>query len=202
MNRVPFVALASGTGTLLQALMDAGFEADYPAQIVALVTDRTGSGAATRARAAGVPVHEIVPADYPDRQAWDRALADAALSHDPEWVVSVGFTRILGPAFLAAFPQRILNTHPSLLPAFPGATPVADAVAYGVKYTGCTVHVVDEGIDTGPVVAQRPIAVGDEDTPESLHDRIKGVERRLVVEVLDQVATHGLAIDGRKAIIP
>lgn len=202
MDRVPFVALASGTGTLFQALLDAVFEADYPAQIVALVSDRTGSGAARRARAQGIPVHEIAPADFTDRPAWDEALTAAVRGHEPEWVVSVGFMRLLGPVFLGAFPQRIINTHPSLLPAFPGATPVRDAVEYGVKYTGCTVHVVDDGVDTGPVIAQRPIAVGDDDTPESLHDRIKAVERQLVVSVVDQIATHGLSIDGRKAIIP
>ncbi len=202
MKRVPVIALASGTGTLLQALLDAAYETDYPADIVALFTDKPGSGAARRARAAGVAVHEIDPRSFPDRAAWDVALAAQAREYDPQWVVSVGFMRLLGPQFLAAFPQRILNTHPSLLPSFPGKQAVADAVDYGVKITGCTVHVVDGGVDTGPVVAQRIVEVHPHDTQAALHDRIKTVERQLIVEVVDRVATYGLHIEGRKADIP
>ncbi len=202
MNRVPVIALASGTGTLFQALLDAAFETDYPADIVALFTDQPGCGAARRARGAGLPVHVVDPHDFSDRDAWDHALTQQALAYEPEWAVSVGFMRLLGPGFLAAFPQRILNTHPSLLPAFPGKQPVADAVEYGVKITGCTVHIVDAGIDTGPVVAQRIVDVAPDDTHELLHDRIKTVERQLIVEVVDRVTTHGLNITGRKAVIP
>lgn len=202
MKRVPVIALASGTGTLFQALLDAAYETDYPADIVALLTDKPGSGAARRAKAAGVPVVVVDPADHADRVAWDRSLTAAAAGFEPEWIVSVGFMRLLGEHFLAAFPQRILNTHPSLLPAFPGKQPVADAVAYGVKITGCTVHVVDAGVDTGPVVAQRVVEVAPGDTQELLHDRIKTVERQLIVEVIDRVSTHGLTITGRKADIP
>lgn len=202
MKRVPVIALASGTGTLFQALLDAAFETDYPADIVALLTDKPGSGAARRARAAGVPVHEVDPSGFADRAEWDAALAQQALEYEPQWVVSVGFMRLLGPQFLAAFPQRILNTHPSLLPAFPGKQAVADAVDYGVKVTGCTVHVVDAGVDTGPVVAQRVVEVMAADTQAALHDRIKTVERQLIVEVVDRVATYGLHIEGRKADIP
>lgn len=201
MERVPVVALASGTGTLFQALLDAAFESDFPAQVVGLVTDKPGSGAARRARAGRIPVHEVVPGAFDSRQEWDTALTAAARSHQPAWVICVGFMRLLGPDFLRAFPQRIINSHPSLLPAFPGATPVADAIAYGVKITGCTVHVVDEGVDTGPVIAQRSVPVTPDDTADSLHDRIKTVERQFIVEVVDHVATRGLTISGRRAVI-
>lgn len=201
MSKVPVVALASGTGTLFQALLDAAADPDYPVRIAALLVDQE-CGAAERAAAAGIPVRVVSPADHRDRGAWDQALTAIAAEYEPQWLVSVGFMRILGPAFLAAFPQRILNTHPSLLPAFPGATPVADAVDYGVKVTGCTVHVVDEGVDSGPVVAQQPVAVGDADTADTLHERIKIVERQLIVDVLDQVTREGLQITGRKAVIP
>ncbi len=202
MNRVPVVALASGTGTIFQALLDAAFETDYPADVVALLTDKPGSGAARRARGAGVPVHVVDPTEFSDRAAWDAALTAAAQTYAPEWLISVGFMRILGPTFLDAFPQRILNTHPSLLPSFPGKQAVSDALAYGVTVTGCTLHVVDSGVDTGPVVAQRVVEVMPGDTDAVLHDRIKTVERQLVVEVLDRVATNGLIITGRKAHIP
>lgn len=202
MNRVPIVALASGTGTIFQALLDAAFETDYPADIVALLTDKPGSGVARRARGAGVPVHVVDPNQFADRAAWDQALTAAAATYSPEWLISVGFMRLLGPEFLAAFPDRVLNTHPSLLPAFPGKQAVADALAYGVTVTGCTLHVVDAGVDTGPVVAQRVVEVQPHDTAAILHDRIKTVERQLVVEVLDRVATNGLVITGRKAQIP
>lgn len=202
MKRVPVIALASGTGTLFQALLDAAYETDYPADVVALLTDKPGSGAARRARAVGVPVDVVDPADYADRSAWDVALTEKARQYAPQWLVSVGFMRLLGPEFLAAFPQRILNTHPSLLPAFPGKQAVEDAVDYGVKVTGCTVHIVDAGVDTGPVIAQRVVEVAPDDTQELLHDRIKTVERQLIVEVVDRVSTHGLNITGRKADIP
>ena len=202
MNRIPVVALASGTGTIFQALLDAAFETDYPVDIAALLTDKPGSGAARRARGAGVPVHVVDPTEFSDRAAWDEALTAAATKYSPEWLISVGFMRILGPTFLATFPDRVLNTHPSLLPSFPGKQAVADALAYGVTVTGCTLHVVDAGVDTGPVVAQRVVEVLPDDTQTVLHDRIKTVERQLVVEVLDRVATNGLVITGRKAQIP
>lgn len=196
------MALASGTGTIFQAVIDAAFESDYPAEIVALVTDQPRCGAVGRARGAGIPVEVVEPAAFADKAQWDAELTERVRSYEPQWLLSLGFMRLFGPQLLAAFPQRVLNTHPSLLPAFPGVHPVADAVAYGVKVSGCTVHVVDEGVDTGPVIAQRSVPVAPEDTPDELHDRIKTVERQLIVEVIDKVATHGLAINGRKAIIP
>lgn len=140
-------------------------------------------------------------ADHPDRAAWDLALAEATAEHAPDLVVSAGFMKILGSQFLSRFQGRTVNTHPALLPAFPGAHAVPDALAYGVKVTGCTVHLVDAGTDTGPVLAQEPVAVLDGDDEDTLHERIKTVERKLLVDVLAALATGGVTWTGRKATI-
>lgn len=140
--------------------------------------------------------------DHADRAAWDAALTEAVAAHEPDLVVSAGFMKILGPAFLERFGSRIINTHPALLPAFPGAHAVADALAYGVKVSGSTVHLVDSGIDTGAVLAQEAVPVLDADDEATLHERIKVVERRLLAEVIAAVATRGVVSDGRKAVIP
>ena len=151
------------------------------------------------ATAAGIPSYRVAVGDYPDRPAWDDAIADATARHAPDLIVSAGFMKILGPVFLAQFPGRVINTHPALLPAFPGAHAVPEALAYGVKVTGCTVHLVDAGVDTGPILAQRAVEVLDGDDEESLHERIKVVERRLLVEVLAVLATRGVTWSRRKA---
>ena len=139
--------------------------------------------------------------DYPNRDAWDAALTEATAAHSPDLIVSAGFMKILGPQFLSRFCGRTLNTHPALLPAFPGAHGVADALAYGVKVTGCTVHLVDAGMDTGPILAQQAIPVLDDDNEETLHERIKVTERQLLVDVVAAVATRGVTWTGRKATI-
>jgi phosphoribosylglycinamide formyltransferase-1 len=143
--------------------------------------------ALARAEQAGIPVFVERPADHPDRPAWDAALLARLRAFDPDWVVSAGFMRILGPSVVDAFPGRIVNTHPALLPAFAGAHGVRDALRYGVKVTGCTVHVVDHGVDTGPILAQRAVEVLPGDDEASLHERIKEVERTLLVETLAQL---------------
>jgi len=140
--------------------------------------------------------------DHTDRAEWDRALTDAVAAHEPDLVVSAGFMKILGSEFLDRFGGRIINTHPALLPSFPGAHAVADALAYGVRVTGSTVHLVDGGVDTGPVLAQEAVTVRDGDDEATLHERIKVVERRLLAEVVAAVATRGVVSDGRKAVIP
>ena len=193
------VVLASGTGSLLQALLDAAV-GDYPARVVAVGTDRD-CRAVQIAKDAGLPVFTVKMSDHPDRTAWDLALAEATAAHQPDLVVSAGFMKILGPQFLSRFMGRTVNTHPALLPAFPGAHAVADALAYGVRVTGCTVHLVDAGTDTGPVLAQEPVAVFDDDDEDSLHERIKTVERKLLVDVLAALATRGVTWTGRKATI-
>ena len=193
------VVLASGTGSLLETLLTAAVE-DYPARVVAVGTDRV-------CRALDVAAHASVPAftvrlgDYPDRPAWDAALTEATAAHEPDLVVSAGFMKILGPQFLSHFPARVVNTHPALLPAFPGAHAVPDALAYGVKVTGCSVHLVDAGTDTGPILAQQPVPVLDGDDEATLHERIKVVERQLLVDVLEALATRGVTWTGRKATI-
>ena len=193
------VVLASGTGSLLASLLDAA-AGDYPARVVAVGVDRD-CRAVEIATAASLPTVTVRLADHTDRDAWDAALTEAVAAHSPDLIVSAGFMKILGPRFLAQFCGRILNTHPTLLPAFPGAHGVAEALAYGVKVTGCTVHLVDAGTDTGPILAQRPVPVLDDDDEETLHERIKVTERRLLADVVAAVATGGVTWNGRKATI-
>ncbi|MBF0581229.1 phosphoribosylglycinamide formyltransferase [Corynebacterium sp. ED61] len=192
------VMLASGQGTLLQSVIDMAPES---VQIVAVGTDRQCS-ALERAEAAGLETFlvEYRPGQT-DRAQWNRDLAEAIAAFEPDVVVSAGFMRIIGTDVVERFAGRIINTHPALLPTFPGAHAVEDAVNYGVRVTGSTVHIVDSGVDTGPILAQKAVAVELDDTPESLHERIKTVERQLLVDVLTQVAAHGITIDGRKAWI-
>lgn len=193
------VVLASGTGSLLQALLDAAI-GSYPARVVAVGVDRD-CPAAMIAAAADVPWYRVRLRDHADRRGWDAAIAGATAEHRPDLVVSAGFMKLLGPQFLSRFPGRVINTHPALLPAFPGAHAVRDALDYGVTVTGCTVHLVDAGMDTGPILAQEAVAVHDDDDEQSLHERIKIVERRLLVDVLAALATRGVTWNGRKAIL-
>jgi len=196
------VALVSGSGTNLQALLDASADPAYPAEVVAVGADTAGIVGLDRAAAAELPAFVVPLADHADRADWDTALADAVAAHEPDWVVCAGFMRILGAGFLDRFPERVINTHPALLPSFPGAHGVRDALAYGVKVTGCTVHLVDSGVDTGPVLAQGTVPVEPDDDVASLHDRIKTVERSLLVGTVAALAVHGCTVTGRKASIP
>lgn len=191
--------LASGTGSLLRSLLEAAV-GDYPGRVVAVGVDRE-CRAVQIAETAGLPTFCVRLADHADRAAWDTAIADATAAHQPDLIVSAGFMKILGPEFLSRFLGRVVNTHPALLPAFPGAHAVPATLDYGVKVTGCTVHLVDAGMDTGPILAQEPVPVFDDDDEETLHERIKVVERRLLVDVLAAVATRGVIWTGRKAII-
>ncbi|MGV0642138.1 phosphoribosylglycinamide formyltransferase [Mycolicibacterium sp. XJ2546] len=193
------VVLASGTGSLLASLLAAAV-GDYPARVVAVGADRECT-ALQIAASWSVPTFTVALRDHPDRAAWDAALTKATAAYEADLVVSAGFMKILGPQFLFRFPGRVLNTHPALLPAFPGAQAVRDALAYGVKITGCTVHLVDAGTDTGPVLAQEAVRILDDDDEGTLHERIKVVERRLLVEVLDAFATRGVTWIGRKATL-
>jgi phosphoribosylglycinamide formyltransferase-1 len=193
------VVLASGTGTLLATLLEAAV-GNYPARVVAVGADRD-CRAVEIATVASVPTYTVRLGDYPDRDAWDSAMTEATAAHEPDLVVSAGFMKILGSQFLSRFPGRVVNTHPALLPAFPGAHAVPAALAYGVKITGCTVHLVDAGTDTGPILAQQPVQVFDDDDEATLHERIKVVERRLLVDVLDALATRGVTWTGGKATL-
>ncbi|GAB4080463.1 phosphoribosylglycinamide formyltransferase [Modestobacter muralis] len=184
------VVLLSGAGTLCAALLVATDDAGYPAEVVAVGADRPDAAGLATARARGIDTFVTPLRDHPDRAAWDRALAAELSARRPDWVVSAGFMKLLGPAVLDAFGGRVLNTHPALLPAFPGAHAVRDALAAGVATTGATVHLVDAGLDTGPVVAQRVVPVLPGDDEARLHERIKTVERELLVHTLADLVTQ------------
>ncbi len=192
------VVLVSGTGTNLQALLDACAEPSYGAEVVAVGADREGIEGLARAERAGVPtfVHRVK--DYVDRDAWDAAITKACLEHDPDLVVLAGFMKLVGPTFLASFAGRCVNTHPALSPAFPGMHGPADALAHGVRVTGATLFVVDEGVDTGPIVAQVAVPVEDDDDVDMLHERIKVAERRMLVDAVGRMAREGFTIKDRK----
>jgi phosphoribosylglycinamide formyltransferase-1 len=187
--RARVVVLLSGAGTLCAALLAAADDPRYPAEVVAVGSDRAGAAGLDAARARGLPTFVTPLRDHPDRPAWDRALAAELAAHRPDWVVCAGFMKLLGPAVLSAFGGRVVNTHPALLPAFPGAHAVRDALAAGVTTTGATVHLVDAGVDTGPVLAQRPVPVHPGDDEPRLHERIKAVERELLVTTVAALTT-------------
>ena len=184
--RARVVVLLSGTGSLCAALLAAADDPAYPAVVVAVGSDRQADGL-EHARRRGLPTFVCALGEHPDRAAWDRALAAQVARYEPDLVVSAGFMKLVGPAVLDAFGGRLINTHPALLPAFPGAHAVRDALAAGVATTGASVHVVDAGLDTGPVLAQREVPVAPDDDEATLHERIKDVERLLLVETVAQL---------------
>jgi phosphoribosylaminoimidazolecarboxamide formyltransferase/IMP cyclohydrolase len=190
--------LVSGSGTLLQALLDAARDPGYPARVVAVGADRSGIEGLARADRAGVPGFTVALRDYPDRHSWNLALAAEVRGHQPDLVVSAGFMKVLSPAFLDGIGCPVINTHPALLPSFPGVHAVRDALDHGVKVTGCTVHLVDAGVDTGPVLAQRAVPVWTGDTEETLHERIKIEERRLLVSMVAELVGGGTGLTGRE----
>ncbi|MDR3068668.1 MAG: phosphoribosylglycinamide formyltransferase [Cellulomonas sp.] len=195
------VVLASGAGTTLAALLTAHEKPAYPARVVGVISDQPTAAALDRARAAGVPTATVALADFPDRAAWDVAVAAAVDVFSPDLVVLAGFMRILGSPFVERYAGRAINTHPSLLPAFPGAHAVRDALAHGVKLTGCTVHLVDSGLDTGPILAQAAVPVDAGDDEDALHERIKTVERELLVQTVAQVVAAGVRVEGQRATL-
>jgi phosphoribosylglycinamide formyltransferase-1 len=197
-ERARVVVLVSGTGTLLQALVDAAADPSATHRVAGVVSDRPDAGGLERARAARIPTAVVAPADFPDRAAWDAGIARAVAVFNPDLVVLAGFMRILGAAYLDQFGARTINTHPALLPAFPGARGVRDALAHGVKVTGASVILVDAGTDTGPIVAQRAVDVLDDDDEASLHERIKVVERQLLVDVVGRMSRCGWQVTDRK----
>lgn len=195
------VVLVSGSGTNLQALLDASSDPAYGAAVVAVGADRDGTLGLERAEEAGVETFVVRLRDHPDRASWDTALTAAVAAHEPDLVVLAGFMKLVGADFLAAFPGRVLNTHPALCPAFPGTSGPADALAYGVKVTGATLFVVDEGVDTGPIVAQTAVPVADDDTVEALHERIKIAERRMLADAVGLLAREGYRLVERRVVV-
>jgi phosphoribosylglycinamide formyltransferase 1 len=196
------VVLVSGAGSNLQALLDASTDPSYGASVVAVGADRSGIAALERAQRSAVPTFVLPVDDFADRAAWDAALTEAVAGYDPDLVVLAGFMKLTGPAFLARFGGRCVNTHPALSPAFPGMHGPREALAYGVKVSGCTLFLVDAGVDTGPIIAQAAVDVLDGDDEESLHERIKTVERSLLVDSVGRMARSGWSVNGRKVTIP
>ncbi|MCI4011449.1 phosphoribosylglycinamide formyltransferase [Brevibacterium sp. ZH18] len=191
------VLLASGSGTLTQAVIDAFADSDRGVEIAAIGADSQTAGVLDRAAERSIPTFVVRPKDCADREDWNVRLRDTVAEFSPDWVISAGFMRILGPTFIASFADRIINTHPALLPSFPGAHGVRDALAHGVRITGGTIHLVDAGVDTGPIITQFPVSVSDDDTEETVHERIKTREREELVRLLAHLAHHDLVIDGR-----
>ncbi|MBO0820946.1 MAG: phosphoribosylglycinamide formyltransferase [Nocardiopsaceae bacterium] len=194
------VVLVSGEGTNLQALIDACQDESYGATIAAVGADRDNIGALDRAVHHSIPVFTRKVRDFTSRTDWDQALTDACRRYEPDLIVSAGFMKLVGKPFLEVFGGRFLNTHPALLPSFPGMHGVRDALAYGVKVTGCTVFLVDEGIDSGPVLAQAAVEVRDDDDEPSLHERIKVAERKLIVDTVGRMAREGWTVESARKV--
>ena len=196
------VVLVSGSGTTLQALLDAVADPGYGATVVAVGADRTDIEGLARAEKVGVPtfVHRV--GDYRSRAEWDAALTESVAAYEPDLIVSAGFMKLVGPEFLARFSGRFVNSHPALLPAFPGMHGPRDALEYGVKVAGCTLFFVDAGVDTGPIVDQRVVPVLDTDDVAELHERIKIAERDMLINTIGRLAREGWTVAGRKVKIP
>ncbi len=192
------VVLVSGSGTNLQALLDACVDPAYGASVVAVGADRDGVQGLERAEQAGVPTFVKRVKDFTTREHWDRAMAETVANFEPDLLVLAGFMKLVGPEFQSRFGGRIVNTHPALSPSFPGMHGPAEAIAHGVKVSGATLFVVDEGVDTGPIVAQTAVPVEDDDTAESLHERIKVAERRMLVDAVGRMVREGFTITDRK----
>ena len=195
------VVLVSGAGTNLQALIDASADPAYGVRIAAVGADREDTEGLSRARRAGIPTFVCRVADYSTRAEWDVALTSQVAQYRPRLVVLAGFMKLTGEAFLGQFGGRTVNTHPALSPSFPGVHGPQEALEYGVKVTGCTLFVVDAGVDTGPVVAQRAVDVHDDDTVESLHERIKTAERQMLVDCVGRMVRNGFSVKERKVTI-
>ena len=194
------VVLVSGAGTNLQALLDACADPGYGATVVAVGADRDSIAALDRAKAADISTFTVKVGDFPTRDDWDEGLARACEQYRPDLIILAGFMKLVGRAFLARFNGRCLNTHPALLPSFPGMHGVRDALSYGVKVTGCTLFLVDEGVDAGPVLAQAAVPVRDDDDEASLHERIKVAERALLVGTVGRMARDGWSVNGDRKV--
>ncbi len=197
---VRLVVLASGSGSTLQAVLDAAVHPDSGAQVVAAGTDRPGCPAMRRAAEAGVPTFAVPLADYADRDDWNAALAEAIAEHRPDLVLLAGFMRVLSPATVSRF--ELINTHPSLLPSFPGGHAVGDALAHGVKITGVTVHRVDAGVDTGPILAQAAVPVLDGDTVDTLRQRIQLAEKPLFLDTIRRLCLDRSVSEDHRGVRP
>lgn len=196
-DRVPVGVLISGAGTNLQALLDATAAPDHPARIAVVVSNRRDAAGLDRARAAGVPAVHVGHRQFANREAYDIALVRVLHDHQVAWVAMAGFMRLVTPVLLDAFPNRVLNVHPSLLPAFPGLDAQRQAVDYGVRIAGCTVHLVDAGTDSGPILAQGAVPVRPDDDVDAVRRRILALEHVLYPRVLTWAAEGRIVREGR-----
>lgn len=190
----------SGRGTNLQALINAGKRKDYPAEVVVVISDNPNAFAIERAKRAKIPVYVVQREEYRTKKEFEEKIKEILLSYNVDLVVLAGYMRIVGKTLLSAFPMKIINIHPSLLPSFPGLNAQKQALDYGVKYSGCTVHFVDEGIDSGPIIEQKVVPVYDNDTPEILAERILKKEHILLREVVKKLCTEKYRLEGRRVV--
>lgn len=194
-TRPRFAVLVSGTGTNLQAIIDAIGAGRLQAELALVLSNKANAPALERATRANVPTRVLAPRDFVSRDAYDDALADAVAAADVDWLVLAGFLRVLSGAFVRRFAGRIVNIHPSLLPAFPGLDGPGQALAHGVKVAGCTVHLVDEGVDSGPIIAQRAVPVLADDDRDTLAARILEQEHQVLVDVLVAISEQRLRVE-------
>ena len=194
-------ALVSGSGTNLQSIMDACESGAVDAEVVVVISNVDGAYALERARKKSIPTEVVPHGDYPDRDAYDRELVRILRSHRVDLVVLAGFMRVLTPGFLEEFPERVMNIHPALLPSFPGLGVRLKAIEYGVRFSGCTVHFVDAGVDTGPIIIQAVVPVYPDDTEEELKDRILALEHKIYPKAIQLFAQGRLSVRGRKVFI-
>lgn len=194
-------ALVSGSGTNLQSIMDACESSAVDAEVVVVISNVEGAYALERARKKSIPTEVVPHGDYPDRDAYDRELVRILRSHRVDLVVLAGFMRVLTPGFLEEFPERVMNIHPALLPSFPGLGVRLKAIEYGVRFSGCTVHFVDAGVDTGPIIIQAVVPVYPDDTEEELKDRILALEHKIYPKAIQLFAQGRLTVRGRKVFI-
>lgn len=201
MKRLRLGILASGRGSNLQAIIDSIDEGKLDAVIQVVISDNRRAQALNRAVARGIPAVCIDPQRFPDKITFEQKVLQELQKRQVELVVLAGFMRLLGPDLISAYPHRIINIHPSLLPAFPGLEAQRQALDYGVKYSGCTVHFVDAGMDTGPIIAQAVVPVKADDTVESLAERILTEEHKLFPQVIQWIAQGRVTVEGRKVVI-
>ncbi|ACI19654.1 phosphoribosylglycinamide formyltransferase [Dictyoglomus thermophilum] len=200
MERKRLGVLVSGRGSNLQALIDASKDKDYPAEVVVVISNNPSAYAIERAKRENIPVFVVERENYKNKKEYEEKIKEILQSFRVDLVVLAGYMKIVGKTLLEAFPNRIINIHPSLLPSFPGLEAQKQAWEYGVKISGCTVHFVDEGIDSGPIIGQRAVPVYDDDTPETLAERILQEEHKLIVESVKKVLTEEYEIIGRRVV--
>ncbi|TEB16144.1 Phosphoribosylglycinamide formyltransferase [Pelotomaculum sp. FP] len=201
MSKLRLGVLASGRGSNLQSIMDQAAAGKINAAVAVVISDKKDAYALERARMAGIPAGHINYSDFPSKDAYERSIVELLQQHGVELVCLAGYMRIVGKVLLAAFPNRVMNIHPALLPSFPGLHGQEQAWAYGVKFSGCTVHFVDEGMDTGPIILQAVVPVYDEDTADDLSARILEQEHKIYPEAIRLYAEGRLRIEGRKVYV-